>query len=92
VTNDMINNCTPYLAREIELLKPAVIVAMGSRVARHLCPDLKGGWEEILGQDVYDPKLDATILIGLNPMMVVMDSDKQSLMNEVLAAAAEVIA
>jgi DNA polymerase-3 subunit alpha len=91
ITNDMINNCTPYLAREIELLKPAVIIAMGSRSARHLCPDLKGGWEEILGQDVYDPKLDATILIGLNPMMVVMDSDKQTLMNEVMVAAAEVI-
>jgi DNA polymerase-3 subunit alpha len=91
IANEMINNCTPFLHREIELLKPAVIIAMGSRVARHLCPDLKGGWEAIFGQDVYDPKLDATILIGLNPMMVVMDSAKQKMMNEVIAIAAEVI-
>lgn len=92
VTNEMINNCTPYLRREIELLKPAVILALGSRTARHLCPDLKGGWEEIFGQDVYDPDLDATILIGLNPMMIYQDSDKQRLLNEVVATAAEVIA
>jgi DNA polymerase-3 subunit alpha len=92
IQNDMINNCSPYLRKEIELLKPAVILALGSRVSRHLCPDLKGGWEEIFGQDVYDPELDATILIGLNPMMVVMDSDKQSMLNEIVATAAEVIA
>lgn len=91
VTNEMINNCTPYLKREIELLKPAVILALGSRVARHLCPDLKGGWEEIFGQDIYDPELDASVIIGLNPMMIYQDSGKQRLLNEAFESAAQAI-
>lgn len=91
IQNEMINNCTPHLHQELKLLKPAVVVALGSRVARHLCPDLKGGWEEIFGQDVYDPTLDATILIGLNPMMISMDEGKQTLLNEVMKQAAEAI-
>jgi DNA polymerase-3 subunit alpha len=81
--NDMINGCSDFLRREVELLKPAVIVAMGSASIRHFAPDVKGGWAELLGQSYYDAKLDATVLFGMNPSMVYMDSSKQRLVDQV---------
>lgn len=89
--NEMIIGCQDYLKREIDLLKPPVIVTLGSKTARHLVPELEGGWEDILLTDHYNKDMDATILIGMNPMMVHMDKDKQDRLNAVFEAAAHLI-
>lgn len=91
LANEMINGCADYLKREIELLKPPIIVALGGKAARHLDGDLKGGWEEICGEEKYLPKIDSTLIVGMNPMMIGFDPTKQKYLDEVIARAAELI-
>lgn len=90
--NSMINGCSKFLSREIDLLKPPVIVALGSKTIRHLVPDVKGGWEELCGRSHYDAKRDCTIVFGLNPAQIVFDDSKQALLNKVFAQVAEIFA
>jgi DNA polymerase-3 subunit alpha len=40
--NEQINGCSSYLAKEIEVLKPPVILVLGSNALRYLVPALKG--------------------------------------------------
>jgi DNA polymerase-3 subunit alpha len=88
--NSMINGCAGYLRREIELLKPPVIVALGTKTIRHLVPEVKGGWEELVGKSHYDPKMDCTIVFGLNPAQIAFDGSKQGLLDAVFAQVAEI--
>lgn len=76
IPDEMMTDFIPILDREIELLKPPVILALGSAAARFLLPDLKGGWEEIAGTSHYDPKRDCTIIIGCNPSMLFFDPSR----------------
>lgn len=90
--NSMINGCSGFLKREIEILNPPVIVALGSKTIRHLLPDVKGGWEELCGKTHYLPSHDTTIICGLNPMQIIFDESKQRLLDEVFAQVAEIFA
>lgn len=88
---DMFSDFAPILDKEIELLKPPVIVALGSKAARHLVPDLKGGWAEIAGTTHYDAKRDCTIVVGCNPSMVYFDPDRINLIVDAFNTAREII-
>jgi DNA polymerase III subunit alpha len=81
----------PYLEREIELLKPTLIVLLGSTVVRHFIPGFKGKASEEAGKVVYDEKLDANILIGFNPGEVWFDPEKQIKLNEVFETAGRIV-
>lgn len=76
LTNEMINGCRRFLEEEIRLIDPAVIVALGSATIRHFFPDAKGGVSEMAGKAFFDPKLNATIVCGINPAQVVYDPSK----------------
>ncbi|CAA0196170.1 DNA polymerase III subunit alpha [Acinetobacter baumannii] len=76
LTTGQINGCSPHLAKEIELLKPPVIVALGSQSIRYLLPDVKVSPSELVGMTFYNPKLDATIVCGLNPQQCHFDPTK----------------
>jgi DNA polymerase-3 subunit alpha len=91
LTNEQINGCSGYLRREIEILKPPIILALGSATVNFLVPGLKGGVQEHQGRVHYDPKLDASIVIGFNPAMIAFDSSKQAGLNEVLSTVAELL-
>lgn len=67
LTNEQINGCVDWLKHEIELLKPAIIVPMGSNSIRHFLPGLKGNTLEMAGKAVFDATLDANIVIGASP-------------------------
>lgn len=87
----MVTDFAPLLDREINLLKPPVIVALGSQAARHLLPDLKGGWAEIANTSHYDPKRDCTIIVGCNPSMVFFDPDRINILVDAFNEARELI-
>ena len=89
--NDQISACAHFLEREIELLKPPIIVALGSAVARHLIKGLKGSINELNGTVYYDSTLDANIVVGLSPMQVHMSPELQPKLEEVFAMVAEQI-
>jgi DNA polymerase-3 subunit alpha len=91
LSNDSINACSTYLKREIELLKPPIIVAMGSNSIRYFAPGLKGPGSDLLGKVIFDPKLDASIVFGLNPAQIVYDPSKVKILQTVCEKIAELI-
>lgn len=91
LTNEEVNTYSPYLEREIDILKPGIIVAAGGGVARQLVPDVKGGWEEMCGQVHYDPVRDCNIVIAPNPMMCFPRPEVQDHLNSVMIEVAEMI-
>ncbi len=88
VSSGEIATFSPYLERELEVLKPPLIIALGSNAARYFLPEIKGPAMDYVGKVIYDRKRDANILIGFTPGMVFHDPEKQTLLNEVFERAA----
>lgn len=91
LTSDQLNGCARFLDREIEILKPAVIIAMGSAAIKRFVPGLKGGTADQVGKAYYDAKLDCTIVCGMNPVQLVFDASKAPLLDVIFAKAQEVL-
>lgn len=91
LTNGQINGCSQWLNRELELIKPAIIVALGSAAIKRFVPGLKGGVTEVIGKTFYDPALDATIVCGINAQQVHFDPDKQEVLDGVFAQVADIL-
>lgn len=91
LANEQINACAGFLKREIEIVKPPIIVACGGAAIRNLVPGVKGGFAELAGQVHYSPELDANIVFGINPMMVYPDPSRQSMLNDVFKKVAELV-
>ncbi|MGF1781149.1 DNA polymerase III subunit alpha [Vibrio fluvialis] len=91
LTAEEINRWAGYLERELELLKPSVIIAAGGAAIRALCPDVKGGWEALAGQVVYDVKRDCSIYFAPNPQMVFVKPDVQNILDEIFINVAEAL-
>ena len=89
--NAQINACAPFLRREIEALKPTVIVALGGQIIRHLGKDVKGGFMELCGQVHFNAEFDANIVYGLNPQIIYMRPEHQEDLNRVLKIAADLM-
>lgn len=86
---DAINGCSQFLDREIDILKPAIIVAMGSNAIRKFAPGVKGAPGELVGKAIYDPKLDATIIFGFNLAQLAFDPSKAVWLQKICAKIAE---
>lgn len=91
LSNGQINACTGYIKREIELLKPPVIVALGSAAQRYFAPGMKGGAIEHAGKVIYVPELDASLVCGINPMQCFFDPSKQNILDDIFAKVAEMV-
>lgn len=91
LSNDQINGCSKFLDREIEIIKPAVIVAMGSASIKRFVPGLKGGTADQVGKAYYDAKLDCTIVCGMNPVQLVFDASKAPQLDLIFAKVADVL-
>ena len=75
-----VSACAPFLERELDLIRPPVIVALGWATIRHFLPGIKGTVAELAGHSVYDPKRDATIVCGINPQQLVYDATNAGLL------------
>ena len=91
LTNAQINGCAGFLDKEVAALKPGVIVCMGSSSTRHFLPDLKSPASEV-GNAFFDAKLDATIIVGMNPIQLIFDGSKAEQLDRVFRKLAEVLA
>jgi DNA polymerase III subunit alpha len=80
LSNEQINGCSDYLRREIEILKPPVILALGSNAIRYFAPGIKGQPSDLAGKTIFDPKLNASIVFGINPGSVYFDPSKSKLL------------
>lgn len=91
LSNGQLNACKGFIDREVELIKPAIIIALGSAAIKHFIPGIKGGTAELAGKVIYDPKLDASIICGINPQQIGFDPDKAIILAEVFRQAAEIL-
>lgn len=80
----------PLLQRELQLLKPEIIVLMGPDVIRQFAKDVKKP-SEAIGQSFYDAEYDATFIIGMNPGMIYFRPEKQKDLNSVFEKVATMI-
>jgi DNA polymerase-3 subunit alpha len=87
LSNDQVIQCSEYLRREVEILKPPVILVLGSAAARYFTPEVKGTMADLAGKVIFDPKLDASIVFGVNPAQVLFNS---SLVSSLLSACMKV--
>lgn len=92
VTADEIATYWPYLQQEIDILKPPIIVLLGSQTVRHFLPDFKGKASDAAGKVIYSKEYDANLVVGFAPGEIYHDPDKQTNMNEVFGSVADLLA
>lgn len=91
LTNEQITACSPRLMKEIEILKPPVIVTMGAAATKFFLPGLKGPMSDMIGKVVFDAKLDASIVVGLNPAQILFNPGKLQELRKVCQTVYDVI-
>ena len=90
LTNAQINGCSGFLDKEVDVVKPGVIVCMGSSAVKHFLPELKSPSQEV-GNAYYKKELDATVIVGMNPMQILFNPDKMLDLAKVVEKLAEVL-
>jgi DNA polymerase III subunit alpha len=78
-----------YLKRELALLRAPVVLLAGTKSIRYLFPDTKGSAEDLARQVEYVQDEDCSYMFCINPQMVYIKPDKQTLLNEVFSDIAE---
>lgn len=91
LTNEQINGCKGFLSKEIEVIKPSVIIALGSASIKHFIPTHKGSTAELVGNVVYNPELDANIVCGFNPLQIVFNAEKLKELNDIFSKVSEIL-
>jgi DNA polymerase-3 subunit alpha len=91
IPTDTIVKCSGFIDREIAILKPPIIVAMGSNSIRKFAPGVKGSPAELAGKVIYDPKLDASIVFGFNLAQLVYDLGKVKLLQNICQKISELV-
>ena len=91
LTNEQINGCGEYLKREIDILKPPVIIALGSNSVRWFAPGVKGNPSDLAGKAIFRQDIDATVIFGINPGQIFHDPSKVTLLESAFDKLAEVI-
>jgi DNA polymerase-3 subunit alpha len=91
ISSDEVRLYLPYLEREIDVLRPPIIVLLGTTVVRHFLPDFKGKTSEAAGKIVYHKELDANLVIGFNPGEIYYSPEKQELMEDVFASVIDLL-
>lgn len=80
----------PYLRREIDAMKPPVIVLLGPVAIRTFFPDIKGLADHI-GRKTYSAEFDATVIIGFKPTQIWHDASKKEVLANVFAEAKSLV-
>lgn len=91
LTNEQITNCSKWLEKELVILKPPVILAMGSASIKYFTKGMKGNVAELAGKVIFDAERDASIILGLNPGMIFFDPSKVVLVERVFSQLGELL-
>lgn len=89
--NTVLEESFKILLREIEILKPTVIVCLGNQVAKMFDPSLKGGAMDNCGRVIYRDDLDCNVVIGFNPSQIFFNPDYEPKLVELFEEVAEML-
>lgn len=96
-TQGQIASYAPLLRREIEILKPQVIVTLGTNAMRFFLPKVKGGCQDNAGRIIYNPHTaegandDYNLVIGITPGMLAFDESRAELLVDAMNKVKEMI-
>ena len=91
IGNAEIIQCSKYIDREVELIKPSVIITLGTESMKYFVPEVKKSSLELSGSFVYDKEKDATIVFGINPSMLYFDSTRIEQLKKTFEVVSEII-
>lgn len=91
LTNQQLNGCRRFIERELEIIKPPLIIALGSASVKYFVPSIKGGVGEHAGRIVYDSKLEASIVCGINSQQIGFNPSMTDVLDDVFMKAADVL-
>jgi DNA polymerase III subunit alpha len=91
VSSDEIATYKPYFERELAILRPTVVVLLGSQAVRSVLPNFKGKASDSAGEVLYFSDLDANVVIGFSPGEIWHAPEKQDNMNKVFSVVKELI-
>ena len=86
-----ISECPIWVEKEMDILKPPLIVVMGAESMKRFLPKITGTISDNEGRIVYDAARDCNILIGMNPNRVIFDDSKQQNLNDIMEKAAGIL-
>jgi DNA polymerase-3 subunit alpha len=85
--SDVAKDFKQYLQKEIDLLKPPVIILMGQEAIKMFFKDEKPE----PGSVIYNPDIDTSFIIGVNPGRVYFNPEMQNVVNDIFERAKEII-
>jgi DNA polymerase-3 subunit alpha len=91
LSNDQINSCAKYLDEELRLIKPSIIVCLGSASVKRFLPGMKKSPSELAGTAHFDPDLDATIVCGINPQQISFEPSKADVLLKTFQQVADIL-
>lgn len=80
--NVVLEDSFKILQQEIEILKPTVLLCLGTQIARMFDPALKGGAMDNAGKVIYSKELDCNIIFGINPAQIFFNPEYETTLNE----------
>lgn len=90
-SNEFKSEVSGFLDRELDVIRPKLIVAMGQDAAKYLIPNIPGKVADSEGRVFYDAERDCNILVGMNPNRVIYDESKQVIVDEIMAKAVAMV-
>lgn len=91
-TNDDVNFYSEYLKKELDLMKPPVIITMGTHAMRAVDPrTAKSKPSELIGKSAFEAGLDATVIYGFNPARLHFNPEMRSDLVTVIEKAVDTI-
>lgn len=91
LTNEQITNCSKWLEQELAILRPPIVIAMGSSSIRYFTKGMKGSPADLAGRVIFDAERDASIILGVNPSSIFFDPSKIKLVEKVFSQLGELL-
>ena len=89
--NTVLEESFKILLQEIDILKPTVVLCLGSQVAKMFDGSLKGGATDNAGKVIYREDLDCNIVIGFNPSTLFFNPDYEPILVELFDTVAAML-
>lgn len=90
-TNDQWATCKEWIEKEFELVRPPVVLTLGTLATRHFLPDTRGSVIDTAGRKVWRPEERCMVVSGFSPGMLYYQPELRPKMIEALSSAASMV-